>query len=302
MKSEIAQMPMSAQIAADVLHIGYPKAASTFVTRFLENHSQVTIDEHHLAELLFPGNDAPAVVPKPHPKKIHVSRDENVSESVCWVHGRQNWERYLYVPGAWDRVKADIVVDPGETARRLHKVHGDAKVLLIVREQADWLHSVYKYAMSQLPWNRRSFADYCETPSGIVLLKAGHYDRTIEAYADIFGSRRLCVLRFEELLSAPEKFGAELCSFVGVEVQEMPRRRENETNANLARLQRAFPIIERLPRNMKATWKPVAARLLPDGRGSIISSRENRLLRSIYSVSNDRTTKLINQLSSSGVR
>jgi hypothetical protein len=285
------------QIAADVLLIGYPKAASTFVTRFLEKHPQVTVDEHRLAELLFPNGDQVGLVAKPSPEKVHVSRDENVAESVCWVKGRENWSRYLYVPGAWDRVKNDIVVDPGEAALRIHRLHDQAKVLLIIREQADWLQSVYKYAMSQLPWNKRSFADYCETPSGIVLLEAGRYDLTIQAYLDIFGSHRVRVLRFEDILAAPTRFAAELCGFLGVSERSIPQRRENDTNVQLARIQRFFPAVERLPRNMKDTLKPVAARLLPGGRGSILSSRDIRILRSVYAVSNERTEKLISQLS-----
>jgi len=174
--------------SADVLHIGYPKAASTFIGRFLENHPEVTTDAHRLSQLLRPG--IPATTDKPSPNKVHVSRDEDVAESICIIGELENWQRYLYVPGGWDSVKNDIVVSPWEAAARLHKVHPRAKVLLLIREQADWLQSVYKYVISQLPWDRRSFADYCSTPSGIVHLNAGHFDQTIAAYIDVFGSDR----------------------------------------------------------------------------------------------------------------
>jgi hypothetical protein len=283
-------------IAADVLHIGYPRAASTFVARFLESHPEVSFDEHRLGELLFPYSGRPVVVGKPSPDKTHVSRDENVAESVCWVKSRENWQRYLYVPGAWDRVKDDIVADPAETALRLHKVHPRAKVLLVIREQADWLQSVYKYAISQLPWNQRSFADYATTPSGIVMLQAGHFDQTIQAYLDVFGSQRVCVLRFEDIVTAPKRFAGELCAFVGISDRPIPQRRENDTNVQLARIQRFFPLVEQLPRNVKDALKLHAARFLPGARGQILSSREIRLLHSMYAVSNLRTEKLLSQL------
>jgi hypothetical protein len=284
-------------IAADVLHIGYPKAASTFIARFLENQPEVTFDQHRLGELLVSRSDPPTVVAKPSPDKIHVSRDESVAESVCWINGQESWQRYLYVPGAWDRVKDDLLVDPGETALRLHKVHPRAKVLMLIREQADWLQSVYKYAMSQLPWSRRSFADYCTTPSGVVVLQAGHFDRTIQAYIDVFGAQRIRVLRFEDIVVAPKKFAAELCAFIGISERPIPQRRENETNVQLSRIQRLFPIIERLPSRVKTALKPHAMRLLPGARGSILSSHDIRILRSIYAVSNQRTEKLMSQLS-----
>jgi Sulfotransferase domain len=288
---------MPTHTRADVLHIGYPKAASTFLVGFLQNHPQITVDQFQLSDLLQPSAGRLAIQQKPCADKVHVSKDENVAESVCVVGNLSNWQRYLYVPGAWDRVKSDIVVDPAEAALRLHKVHSEAKVLIVIREQADWMQSVYKFVMSQLPWNRRSFTDYCSTPSGIVLLQAGHFDQTIRAYVDIFGSNRVRVLRFEDIRGAPNRFTAGLFGFLGVDDRPIPNRRENETHAQIARIQRFFPFIEQLPRGVKDSLKPHAMRLIPGSRGSILSTRDIRMLRGIYAASNQRTEKLIGQLS-----
>ena len=299
MQRDTAQSFVTPHTRADVLHIGYPKAASTFVVRFLESHPQVTVDQFQLSNLLQPIAGTLAIQDKPHADKIHVSKDENVAESVCVVGELKNWQRYLYMPGAWDRVKNDVVIDPAETAARLHKVHPDAKVVLVIREQTDWLQSVYKFVMSQLPWNRRSFTDYCTAPSGIVLLQAGHFDQTIGAYLDVFRGERVRVLRFEDITTAPKRFVAELCGFLGVSERPLPPGRENETHAQIARIQRFFPFIEQLPRNAKNVLKPVAMRLIPGARGTILSSRDIRMLRSIYAASNQRTDKLIAQLAKS---
>lgn len=290
--------PTITHTKADVLHIGYPKAASTFVGQFLRSHPEVTTDHSCAAELLLSPTipNASAITEKPYPDKIHVSRDESIAESVCVVGELRNWQRYLYVPGAWDRVKNDVVVDPAEAAFRLHRVHRRAKVLLVIREQADWLQSAYKFVMSQLPATRRSFADYCATPSGIVFLKAGHFDQTIAAYIDVFGSRGVRVLRFEDVLKAPQRFAAELCAYVGISERPLPQRRENESHAQIARIQRLFPIIERLPRGMKAALRRHAGRVLPGGRASILSSRDIGVVRSMYAASNQRTERLIGQL------
>jgi Sulfotransferase family len=288
---------MMTHTRADVLHIGYPKAASTFLVGFLQSHPQITVDQFQLSDLLLPTAGALAIRQKPCPDKVHVSKDENVAESVCVVGDLKNWQRYLYVPGAWDRVKDDVVVDPAEAALRLHKVHPEAKVLIVIREQTDWMQSVYKFVMSQLPWNRRSFTDYCTTPSGIVLLQAGNFDQTIRAYIDIFRSHRVRVLRFEDIISTPKRFTAELFGFLGVSDRPIPPRRENETHAQIARIQRFFPFIEQLPRGVKDALKPHAMRLIPGARGAILSSRDIGMLRSIYATSNQRTERLLRQLS-----
>jgi hypothetical protein len=296
-KRDVAQALITTQTKADVLHIGYPKAASTFLVRFLETHPEVTVDEFELSKLLHQADRRFAIREKPFSHKVHVSKDENIAESVCVVGELKNWHRYVYVPGAWDQVKNDVAIDPGEAASRLHKVHSDAKVLIVIREQGDWLQSVYKFVMSQLPRNRRSFADYCTTPSGIVLLQAGHFDQTIRAYTDAFGSDRVRVMRFEDIGGAPKRFAAELCEFIGVAERPLPQRRENETHAQIARIQRFFPLIEGLPRNVKNALKPHAMRLIPGARGAILSSRDVRMLRSMYAASNQRTERLISQLS-----
>lgn len=289
---------MIKQIKADVLHIGYPKAASTFIEHFLKAHPEVSTDHNCLANLLLNYSTAEnvAVSEKPSVGKVHFSRDESIAESVCVVGELKNWEKYLYVPGAWDRVSSDIVVDPEKAASRLHKAHPNAKVLIVIREQADWLQSVYKFVMSHLPWDRRSFTEYCSTPSGIVVLQAGHFDQTIRAYIDVFGSSRVGVLRFEEIARAPKRFVAELCHFIGVSERPLPPRRENETHAQIARIQRIFPFIEQLPRGVKNALKPHAMRLIPGARRSILSSRDIRMLRSHYAASNHRTERLLRQL------
>src|SRR5262245_51026772 len=254
---------MRPHIAADVLHIGYPKAASTFIARFLTAHPEVTFDQHRLRELLVAQPHPPTLTVKPSLEKKHVSRDENVAESLCIVGQPTKWRRYRYIPGAWDQIKDDIIVDPAETASRMYRAHPEAKVLLVIREQADWMNSVYKYSMAQLPSTGRSFADYCVTPYGAVVLQAGHFDQTISAYIDIFGSKRVGVLRYEDIIDAPKRFAAQLCAFIGVSERPLPQERENESHAQIANLQRLFPVISRLPRKIKDAIKPHAARLLP---------------------------------------
>jgi Sulfotransferase domain len=298
--NDVAQSFLIAQTRADVLYIGYPKAASTFVGRFLENHPEVTADHDLLTPLLLGPADATAVTEKPCPNKIHVSIDEMVALSICGIT-EEKWKSCRLVPDAWDQVKDEVVLDPTVAALRLQKVHASAKVLLVIREQADWLQSAYKHYMRHLPNSRRKFVDFCATPQGIVYLQAGHFDQTISAYAEIFGSSRVHPLRFENINRAPRRFSAELCAFMGISEHLIPQRRENESNAQVARIRRQFPIVDHFPARIKNILKPFAAHL-PNGRGLILSYREIGILRNIYATSNQRTEKLIAQLSKAGLK
>jgi Sulfotransferase family len=282
---------------ADVLHIGYPKAASTFLGLFLDAHPQVTTDHNGLVPLLraHPASDLPHATAKPSANKIHVSRDENVAESVCIVGDLNTWQRYKYVPGAWSRVKNDVCLDPTEAALRLQRVHSQAKIVLLIREQADWIQSAYKYAMSRLPARRRSFSDFCTTPVGVALLKAGHFHETINAYIKVFGRDRLLVLRSEDIVEAPKRFASELCGFIGISEWPLPQSRANETHTQIARIQRLFPSIERLPRNVKGALKSYLGPLIPGRRTTILSLHDVAILRSVYAGSNQRTDQLIDQ-------
>jgi len=288
---------------ADVIYIGYPKAASTFVGRFLANHPEITSDRDILIPFLYAPSIANASTPiteKPRPDKIHVIIDEKVAESVCMtgegVSGEKEWNTYRFVPDAWDKVKEHVILDPFLSAQRLHEVHPRARVLLLIREQVDWLNSSYKHYMRYLPAARRSFADFCATPQGIACLQAGYFDQTIRAYVDEFGSDRVQVLRFEDIVGAPTRFAAELCAFIGIAVQPIPQGRENESSSQVAKLRRYLPIIDRLPTGIKAALRPYAARL-PGRRGMLLSPRDSRLLRGLYAASNQRTGRLLDQLS-----
>lgn len=283
---------------ADFIYIGYPKAASTFVSRFLDQHPQVTTDRNLLGPLYEAtiADVAAATGDKPDAAKIHVSINEKVAESICVVGDRYAWRDYKFVPDSWDSVKAAIVIDPHEAALRLKRAHPAAKVLMMIRDQVDWLHSSYKFFMPRLPAGQRSFSDFCATPRGMAYIQAGHFDRTIDAYAGAFGPDNLLVLRYEDIGMAPQRFMATLCSYLGIAEQPMPSARENEgSTARVAAVRRFLPQVDRLPPSVKAMAKNALA-LLPESRGTILSGGDIRMTRSLYASSNARTEKLLSQL------
>lgn len=283
---------------ADFIYIGYPKAASTFVGRFLNQHPQVSTDRLLLYPLYAPSiaEVSLASSEKPDAGKVHISINEKVAESICVVGDQNAWDTYKFVPHALDKLKNDILIDPHEAARRLKFSYPSARVLMMIREQVDWLHSSYKFFMPRLPAKQRSFADFCATPRGIAYLEAGYFDRTIEAYAEAFGPDRIMVSRFEDINKAPQRFMSQLCAYLGISEQPLPNSRANEgSSAQVSRIRRSAPFIDQLPASIRTIGKALLS-VLPISNDMLLSDSEIAALRQKYETSNERTEKLIAQL------
>ena len=87
-------------VKCDVLHIGYPKAASMFIRNYLRNHPSCTVDHNCAADVLLSPNERIEIVDKPDKSKVHVSSDESIAESVI-TDGSGVWQNYCKVPDAW---------------------------------------------------------------------------------------------------------------------------------------------------------------------------------------------------------
>lgn len=291
---------MGAPTAADIVYIGYPKAASTFVEHYLAAHDDVTVDRDTQRPLFGDAIDAfdPAGSPVANRGRIHVSINEKVAESVLYTGDHATWRQEMFTPGAWEAVQPHIRIDPIEAARRIKNAYPDAKVLIVIREQVDWLHSAYRYFLPRLPAGRRSFADFCATPRGIVYLAAGHFDITIAAYADAFGAGKVRVLRFEDLVRAPERFAADLAVYIGLDGRPPPKSKANEgSTVRAAAIRKRFPFVDALPPGIRRLGGRLVS-LIPGKGGTMFSDAEVRMIRSRYAASNGQTKSLLARLGS----
>ena len=225
--------------------------------------------------------------------RIHVSVNEKVAESVIYVGDHAAWRREMFKPNGWDLVRPHIRIDSREAAERIKGAYSKAKVLIVIRDQADWLHSAYRYFMPRLQAGRRSFADFCATPRGIVYLQAGHYDVTIAAYIDTFGPDRVKVLRFEDLVRAPERFASDLGAFVGLDAGPLPATKANEGSAvRAAMVRKYFPFVDAMPAGVRKFGGRLIS-MVPGRTRTLLSESEIQMIRGVYALSNERTAKLI---------
>jgi len=274
-------------VRADVLYIGYPRAASTFLSNYFRAHPQINHDDQMIADILYHPNLQPEMVDKPD-DKVYISSDESIAESVCITGRTDVWGKHLYNPGAFNLVRYDLIIDPKEAARRMKKWHPKAKILMVIREQVDWFSSLYKYTLSQLPPGQRTFHDYWITPQAIAMRLAAHHDIVIKAWRAQFDD--VLVLRCENLMQ-PGTLD-HLAKWLGVEPIPFVIKRANESNATLSKLHRRLPFLSAMPLGIKSALRPLAM-MLPNKRGSLLSAKEEQMIREIYRASNMRTAPLL---------
>ncbi len=274
---------------ADALYIGYPKAASTFIRTYLRNHPNVTVDHNCAADILLSPREPLELQGKPDKYKIHVTVDESIAESVI-TDGTDLWRQYCKVPGAWPKIKDHVTIDADLTAAAFQQIYPwVTKVIIVIREQSDWLRSAYQYSMSSLPPSQRSFADFLETPQAIALLYAGHHHRVISAWQRRF--RNVRVFRYEDLSSHIADFMGQLTDFLEVPLIAPKELALNESNSSIARIQRALPLLDRLPKSYKRWLRSRVKPLLPNT--SILTKAEEKFIKGSFAFSNKITEDLL---------
>ncbi len=277
-------------IKADVLYIGYPRSGSTYLRAYFRSHPQLNYDDQQIAELLYQPDFKPEIIDKPN-GKVYISCDESIAESVCITGRPEIWSKYLYRPGCFNLVRHDLIIDPREAARRMHRVHPNAKVLIVIREQVDWFSSLYKATITSLPPGQRTFHDYWITPQGIAMRLAAHHDILIQAWRKLFADIK--VIRYERLMQSAQ----ELCDWLNVDHVPFPESRVNESHAGLAAIHRRIGFLSRLPHPVKSALKPLT-RFIPGKRNAVLYEEDKAMIRELYEDSNVRTERLLHGLHS----
>ncbi|MBM3516710.1 MAG: sulfotransferase domain-containing protein [Alphaproteobacteria bacterium] len=202
------------------LHIGYPKTATTTLQDALFlRHSQIV------------------ALGKPW-------RDEDETDWLVQFHltdslefdaarAREGYVRHLASRG--DDGKAIVVsvelftlphhADRGLIARRLREAIGPATILVCIREQLDYLPSLYRQQLGKhatpasfQAWLEASWHDQVHG-----YLHFLEYHKLVRLYRDLFGAEHVHVLLFEELKADQDAFARRVCRAIAVDPEEGAR-------------------------------------------------------------------------------
>jgi len=208
------------------IHIGYHKTGSTFLqwrvfpelkANFV---SGLEIDYIALAETYDPERFVESLA-----SQFRIIEHDKTILSQETLSGRGDgntrWDQYPGHEGnrIWDKF---LIAD------RLKQTFPHAKILIVIRNQLDYILSVYAWKTVIRGIERRSLPEYLKHNFEERLRPKLSYDKLVQRYVDLFGREKVLVLPFEMLAENQQKYVGEILSFLGAEARiEQHRTKEN---------------------------------------------------------------------------
>ena len=203
-----------------LVHIGYPKSASSTLQQgILSRHEDINYMSGEAVSTRF-GNDAIEAF------RFYKAIRGDISCDMTTM--RKIWEKF-YVPNA-DPSRLNIISteyfiwnqrSPVDVARDLREIVGDADILMVVRDQASLLKSLYNMSPFFENDPRRKYLDFSTwlvrtlKDGDATLASRLRYLEVARTFADVFGLQRVHAVAFEKLVDAPRTL-TPFCTAVGV--------------------------------------------------------------------------------------
>ncbi|HLP52744.1 MAG TPA: sulfotransferase domain-containing protein [Chitinophagales bacterium] len=185
-----------------LIHIGYPKAASTLLQHYFSTHPNVYYSGNLLGNYKFSGEvQIPTITLAT--GQTHVV----VSEEQLSV-----WQGNLDIVGVKFKTY-DVAAQQQKTAQQLHIRFPGAKILIVTRGFQSALQSMYSQYVSI--GGILKFEEF-EQQFGSILSAFYNYDYVIHTYRSIFGAGNVLVLPFEMLRHQPKDFINRINQFGGL--------------------------------------------------------------------------------------
>lgn len=197
-----------------VLHIGYHKTASTTLQRDFFPKLEGCLYLSH-------GGAASRSLFRALSEHLMFADDEDylgetVRSYLAELHERSPGTVLLSHEGFSGAV-FDGATNSDRNAHRLADVAPDAKMIIVVREQAAMLRSLYSQHLRHGGYS--TFPEFLHSSvPGSDTIDLDHlcFDRLVELYHKLFGAARVTVLAFEDLGREPDLFLRGLADFIGV--------------------------------------------------------------------------------------
>lgn len=173
---------------------------------------------------------------------------------------------------------------PATGIERLRSTFPQGNVILVLRNQWDYLESMYAYRVMSRGLEFRSFTGYLEDQLEKSLIATLSYDRLVGAYRSAFGENRVLVLLYEELARDPVSFLGRMCDFIGVDPPEIETSsRPNMTSRSswMLTTHRIFNLPGRFAKAV-ILYAPGGGRTRANDAGRAYGKLKERMFESIF--------------------
>jgi hypothetical protein len=255
------------------VHIGLPKAASTFFQKNLfPFHSQVD----YLGKFI----DSKNKYRDAETQSVVESITRPIAATVPLEPARKRFERIAALAETsgrvivWSSEGLTAGAPPNREQRALdfRTVFGPCRILIILREPVSFVGSMYLQKIREGQtrrlryrrtlrryWEVEEWLDECWEKGPVGPLSNLDYAGTIDIFSKVFGKDAVGVFCLEQLSLDPESFVRSLCRFVGIDEEEalgLCRMRRSNTRLQQGQL-------DRIRRVYRSFWLGMAFTLLP---------------------------------------
>lgn len=185
-----------------IIHIGYHKTGTTFLQR-----------------QVFPALKANLVM-APDVAYIAKSKDYNPERFVEILKSQYILDKYERTVISQEALsgRAASSADWNEylIARRLYQTFPNAKFLIVIRNQLEYVLSLYTFRVVKRGLERRNLSTYLEQIFKDSLQERLQYDKLVKHYIHLFGKENILVLAYEQLNEDHDRFVSEILKFMNI--------------------------------------------------------------------------------------
>jgi len=199
------------------IHIGYHKCASTYLQNNffskIENFYYIFLSGYKREYLNYVQSM------KFEPNKLYkylnsLIADKLTNENVKDVKLIISHEELSGHPEGKKSIDYKIIL------RNLKKAFPNAKIIIVIRNQIDYLSSIYSFRVTSKGQEYRSLRKFLYELGKEGLFEKMNYYNLIKDYVDNFGKENVLVIPLEILRNSPEQFIRKLCSFMRIEYSD----------------------------------------------------------------------------------
>lgn len=183
------------------IHVGYPKCASTFLQWNVFPHMDLHLIANRMDKKYMPTARHTISLSELHEGKNLISCEQMVGSILKYDH---------YTNG-------------NEIADRIKHIYPDAKIILVERNQNDWLKSIYQQFMVDSYKMRfaKNYKDWYDNHLNHNILNFKGYRKKLqETFDDVL------VLDFENLKKDNDEFIQEICNFINIPFPDYDKKIE----------------------------------------------------------------------------